>query len=686
VKLHYNNLPTRNFLPEYVLLLVGEGRELFQRRLSETAKRAGIVFPVFVTAFQQALGEAYDTLVASKKSRFEQAHSLTASAISLMSSDDLEVGIHIGKITNRLGDTCGNARWRVQMRYMALLGRHDMSAADNPVGLDVIGTGLRAICRASGAPLKDNIALLNVIAEQLAHELPDIYRELNDLLAGLKVDTMSAGASPGESRQEDGVRTTGNAAEGDNWLFELQKLLTRQRAGSQGALQEISPRTAVGKSTRLAMLNELAERIDQLALTAAQRRLPKTASGTSGRAELTFLAKDLGLPMGCPEAIILDALTFVFEAIGDTQALQLPDVIKTIITSLQIPLLKLAIFDPSIFTNINHPARQLLNGIARAAVGLSRGVDREDPVCRQLALLADTVRDRLHRDGSALRDPLEELDGLIFKRDENIKAMGLAYLALLLEKEQCDTASAASRRWLSGIEQQGATPELLNILRQYWARLMEAAFLEDGEAGDRWQANHTTIADLLWSVANKETAEERKSLVRLVPSLLERINAGLDKTDISTEERAAFLDAIYELQTAALRGKSPPAVQFTDQPSNDDLGQVLVSALEGDGKKLKMLAHARTEALLGGESDRGVRAGNWLTFSMNESEELYGLICWKSECSGSTLLFNPVWGFAVGMSGSVLAQQLGDGRAHLIASRPIVDIAAQSVINAWVGS
>ena len=94
---------------------------------------------------------------------------------------------------------------------------------------------------------------------------------------------------------------------------------------------------------------------------------------------------------------------------------------------------------------------------------------------------------------------------------------------------------------------------------------MQSAHLDGGTAGTRWTEYDATSKELLWSVQPRPSAEERKQLLSLIPSLIKRINAGLDLLAIPAEERTPFLNACFDLQTAALRTR-PDAPGVPAQP------------------------------------------------------------------------------------------------------------------------
>jgi len=66
---------------------------------------------------------------------------------------------------------------------------------------------------------------------------------------------------------------------------------------------------------------------------------------------------------------VINLVALLFEFILNDHAV--PDAFKALIARLQIPMLKLAVLDKSLFSRAGHPARRLLNEIASAAIGWS---------------------------------------------------------------------------------------------------------------------------------------------------------------------------------------------------------------------------------------------------------------------------------------------------------------------------
>lgn len=655
--------------------ILRDSSALFQQRLTDIARQAGIASPQALKAFSEALATAHDELAAAKASPgFDQTHGLTASRITLMCDSDLELEIRIGDIARRIPDLGGNPLWRTQLRYMNLLHRTQMSQEQNPVGPAAISEGLWALCHAHGTNVEANLALLARIEESLGELLSPLYAELNQLLTSRRVDAVQVQpVSPGGAR--GGELPAGTAATGaysQNPLAALQEGVRRQ----SGAVDAGASGSAALNVATLAMLQQLAQRLDALQ--------PPSGESAEGARPHTVRADDLGVPLGQSEAVALDTLARIFDAIFDTW--ELPDTVKTAIGRLQIPLLRLAIRDPGLFSDSAHPARRLVNGMARAAVGLPRNVSRAHPVSARLWQLAGRVAETLQDDPGVLAVPLADLDLLIAERDQSVREAAQPWVPLLRERESRTLGEAVAQRWFEEIDPAGLAPEVHAFLAAHWRLVMREAYREDGGEGAAWAAARGTVDDLLWSLRPKQGAEERQRLAALIPDLLGRIRAGFDRIGTPPEQRAPFLDACFRLQTNALRGTaasvgaSAPAAP-AERAALPASAALVDEIVEADGRQLRYRAPA-------GDPRAGYRSttvrpqvGDWLQFVLDGgSDPLCGELCWQNPASGTVLIHNPDWPRAIALAPAALDQCLRDPKTRVPSSQALFDQAAERAL------
>lgn len=687
--------PSQQTAPEAPLEVLRAGKELFLRRLREIVGRAGVAQASVLEAFASEVGDAYEQLAsAAPRDEFDEAGELTASRLTLMGDDDLEVDIRLRDLVNRLREDGLRDLWRSQLRYMTLLRRPTMKAAGNPVGPDVICQGLWAIYSESGIDLAQTLALLDRIEDQLRQQLPMLYREIDELLAAYGIQPATGHSAPISAGSTAVAPASGGGHEPANPLATLQQAMRQRQNGDQAAALGESmlqfPGGSEGRADNppldaaaMVMLKHLFAR-----LTALEARSPQADAGDANappRSPLCALkAKDLDLPLGKPEAIALDTLALIFEAIFNSS--ELPDTVKAAIGRLQIPLLKLAIFDPSLFANSAHPARRLINRLARAAIGLPRSSGWEDPVCKRVGAVSAAVRDILARKDAALDPYLGELDALIAERDQAICEAATGYVQLLVAHEERQAAKQLTRNWLRASLARRPPPTVAAFLEKHWARLMFAAALDGGSDGPRWQQNSATASELIWSTEPKATGEERKQLAGMASSLIKRIGAGLDEIALAGPERTLFLNSLFDLQTAALRTQ---ATTSTAPPAATDDAAAAVAngrsrTLEGKGLRVLVVGLSVPLPVSPGKPRQATatnwQVGDWLRFCVPERPPLTGLCCWQNASSGTVLLCNAAWGYAVAMPATALDQQLRSGQAQVISRIAIFDAAAERAL------
>jgi len=685
-------LPQTTATGEDPLPVLRASKALFLSRLTEIVNRCAFATAPAFEAFTREVGEAHDQAAsASPRDDFEQTSQLTASRLTLMGDDDLELDIRIGEIGSRLRETAGRDLWRSQLRYMTLLSRPAMNEDSNPLGPEVICLGLWALCKACGGSHEQQHAMLDWLERALGQQLPALYRDLDQLLAGYGIEPVQGASAPVVTTVAAAVGSAENQAAPGNALSTLQQAVRRLGNEQTGAPVDFfgdgSARSgnATLDAAAMVMLNHLLDRLTALESRSAHPAIDTGAAELPAPAPLCALtSKDLDLPLGKPEAIAIDTMALIFESIFDSS--DLPDTIKAAIGRLQIPLLKLAIVDPSLFTNDHHPARLLINRMARAAVGLPRNTGWEHPICQRIGRLTAAARIALDTRGAPLDAHLADLDTLIRERDQSIRRAAENSIQMVVEHENRQYAEQLAATWLRGRLARTRSPEVASFLEKYWLRVMVAAVLEDGAAGKRWQESSTTGDELIWSVQPKQSAEERKRLASLASSLVRRIGAGLDAIGVPAAERSPFLNALFDLQTAALRSQAPTPpspVTAADSPRAivGGASPAAPRVLERDGWRVNYLGMPSDTRSPHTLAVANWQVGDWLRFRMANTEPLCGLGCWQNPSSGTVLFFNPDWPYAVAMSAATVDQQIRSGRAQLVSRVAIFDAAAERALS-----
>jgi len=672
--------------------VLAETRAVFLNRLSKSVAVAGTASSAATEALCLGAGRFFDYM-AERGSRpgFEQAAGLTASKIMLVDDDQLELSLRLNELSRQLFDQCGPMLSKLHQRFITLLGRVDLAGTDLPVGPDGVRAGLAEMLGAFGATHAESLRRLTEIGDQLSRDLPVVYAEINELLASRDVrptrlqQTEGAYGGPGARTRADKRK--------DDPLTSLQRAVFDSWRPPAGAAPDAAagvlasgPQYAGGSGSGGAADSAVASAalLEQLLLQLSARQQQSDLDlfpYSAPRADQLHSLKsgELAPMLRGQDAACLDVLALLFEAMFNDPLL--PDAVKAAMARLQIPLLKAAILDPSFFSDREHPARVLLDTMAMAAAGLEPDTDGENPVCVELRRVAVTVQSEFANDVEIFSRLAAELETFIARCDHDLLISAQRFVGLAGAQELHEVAALEAQRAVRTREVAQAPRPIANFLDQDWRQVLALAWFTGGEDGKEWLESKVVMDDLLWSVQAKADNEERAKLATLVPSLLKRINEGLHRVGIAPQERAAFYDACFAMQTSALRG-IPIAAELGPTPdagvSSDGAEMVTRQA---DGLTLKVVRLREPASSGAGAMVASLQVGDWVEFRSPDDQPHCGCLSWVGPTIGLRLFANPEWDYAICIAPLILERQLAIGQATVRDAHSLFDGAADKALS-----
>lgn len=670
-------------------------RALYLKELGQLLREAERLPDTAHQVFLQTVGSYFDEMVSNvPRGTFSDADGLTASRITMVGDNDLELEIRLNEFSAKLLDKTGSDLWRVYLRFVTLLKRHDLPKEDNPVGPRGIAEGLAQMCCELAEGHIKTMARVERLQNFFANNLPVLYINLNALFQRCHVDAAQLGiiATPGAAK----MAPVGASKP----LPVLQESL-------------VVPVTVPGNggsargnlSSQASMLDGLLPPLDQIDFP---NRLPARApmpAAEAGEPSLENLIPELfdlsspshpvpwrvpraAAPAVPPETAVSATLAVVFAAISELPGL--PDVIKPALASLQVPLLKAAMLDASFFANETHPGRTLLDRMARAALGLPADCAATHPVCQQILTVAAHVFSEFTNDPAVFTHYATELDALIAQRDEETAEAARAWLPLLARLDRQGEAKIRCQEVIDAFCRRGVPQGIADFLRTYWYRVLLQVLVEHGEESAAWLEHNSVIDSLLWSVQPKTEAEDRKRVSRMLPEMIQLLSRGMTQIEVPDDERMAFIDTCFALQASALRGLSqkpadnPPAAEalarhgspLSAPSTRPEPGKICVGDL-----CLKTIDIPGESALLGRLRLLPIKLGDWLAFQLLDGTALVGRLSHRSLDSGKLLLCNSAWGFAVALHPAVMEHQLAAQQAQRLSSRSLFNLAPDMVLN-----
>jgi hypothetical protein len=356
-------------------------------------------------------------------------------------------------------------------------------------------------------------------------------------------------------------------------------------------------------------------------------------------AHLRQLAPDGHAPqLAAEDSDTIDLVGMLFDYI--TKNVRPDGSTQSLMTKLQVPLLRVALRDKSFFTRRTHPARQLLNAIAET--GTHWLDDSEGPADRALVDKMQVVVDRV----------TQEFDGNLGVMEEMLTGLSqhmhtLARKAEVTERRHVDAARgreklAVARQRASdaiGARITAARPGKLvrTILEQAWTDVLALTLLRQGENSDTYK-KRLAVADQLLAASSGRDGSTKPPL-----ALREEIETGLDQVGYHKDDIQAVIKRLFVPEQAAneenpnsnteiaikLKSKARLGDDGSEAQPSPTVGKHK-SDIKPDSEQGKMLDRLKT-----------LPFGTWFDFRTNQQgDKVRRKLAWFSTLTGRCLFVN----------------------------------------------
>jgi len=660
----------------------------------------------------------------------ESLNNISIANFSLMQECDLEETLAIdgliGKVNNRQRETL----YALEQRVAVLLPDLDITIDNNPFGPHTICNSFKESLSILESDITIKLIIYKLFDKHVIRHIGELYDELNTVfinagvLPKLKHDIKK---SDQNSAHPDKPNLNEKQAINDNNVLQtIQSLLTASR--NIGSTTRYDPKKsnksqnieAIGSfqinGTIHADTGELLIALNSIQLNTGHLDTNSANVLTSETIKNTLASQFQSMEnIGPNEAItpldndIIDVITMMFDFILEDH--ELPDAVIALVVRLQIPMLKVALIDNQFFANKSHPARKLLNIIAKTGVGLSN--DNCIPgniLFDKLSETTTNVINNFKSDLDIFDDLLIELEQFLSELDEVSKQKTQKHIDKYKQREEIKLASD----WVKySINEQIANTDLPNKVYQFlfnqWKDVLLKTYLEKGENSKQWKKQLKFISVLCWSVETKSTTAERQQLAGVILELLEMLKKGLKSISYSKQgtEKIVLMLEKYHLHNFQ-SGK-----QLQDEYNNDDISeqstlidirknqiidideemQDLVDELDSMSDIPSPDPVVENIILNDYQQDsdnypddeylqlaRHLEAGRWVEFTDKNNQTQRAKLAWKSDLLGEFTFIN--WRFQVVADKTLhdLANDLQKGSAKIIEDVPIFDKALGAVV------
>lgn len=514
------------------------------------------------------LDNEFATLQSGRPAVPHNTTSFNLDTLSLVQPDELEQTVALNGMVGRVKAHNQLSLSHLTLRLRSLVGG-TVSDANNPLAPDCLVQLFSDSCLPLDLDIKVRLIIFKMFERHVFNSIDSLYADANGLLknAGVLPDLRQDGlpSRPQSPAAASRVGQSGAAAtsqESDAQVLSLfgELISSWRHASGDIALSALGAPSAppVPRDELLSMLSNFAGAQED-----SQGASLKDLRGHINR-QLGEQLRQTGevRKLDRVDDDVISLVSMLFDFVLDDA--HLPAALKALIGRMQLPILRVAIADKSLFNRSSHPARRLLNELARATMGWS---DHDDLQRDQLHTLLERMVERMHgeqmADAAFFEQMHEELAGFVHIEQRRAERLEQRTRDAEEGRARVEAARSQSAQALNTLLLGRTLPVfVVDLLRETWSQVLQMVCLREGGSSTAWR-NAVTVAERLVQSVERPLQGPTDQRLALNDSVCRALCKGLRLIGEENPEDSPKVAQLRNLQRAALQDAAP-----SEQPSS----------------------------------------------------------------------------------------------------------------------
>lgn len=483
--------------------------------------------------------------------------------LSLVNKDDLEENVAISSMATKAAANFQGPLLQFQTRAANLFGETDLKAINAPLNPEDISKEFASCCSKLEINLKERLIVYKQFDRYVLSNIGYVLDEVNQylvklgILPNLKSGIVKQQHTPkGEMASSPLEPNSGIQQQTQNVLPQLQALLAniRSKPHEGSHLDKTSAENQHYIETQ-DLINLLSVIQSSTTIQTSSPKVINIQSHLKKHLETSFHTEKRPTFNQVDEDLI-NLVSMLFEFILDDYNLAAP--IQVLISRLQIPILKIVIKDNSFFSTNKHPARKLLNSLAKAGIGWNENQNREqDPLYQKIHDIVHTLLDKPESDialFNALNKDLEEFMAKEEKKSRIVEQRTKeSEKGLIKSKQAQKTVDKFINSIINTEDDDNKLPDIIHeTITQGWSRVMFLAYLKD-EQEHQWDKSCQVVQDLIWCLQPISSQKDRQHWIAIAPKLIKELKRGLQDVSFHTNNLDETIIQIRTILTSTFK-------------------------------------------------------------------------------------------------------------------------------------
>lgn len=591
--------------------------------------------------------------------------------LSLVNRQKLEDDLAISVIVSKANSRYSEQLWKLNRRLAVLRSGTPVEDEDNPFGPAVIGEALQKAVATLNLDAKARIFLYRILGKLFIIGFDKPLKDLNErlraagILANLKFSAYRPDTVEFTARQTIEEPDLANeSAESIQHQQKMYETIRDIQAHSGPKTHTVGGISLEGVTAENVSAKESFAEMDYaLALSAVQQSKDFLQAASLNRpmpAEqvekkvVEQLKKQGGgqarNKMSRDDADTVDLVGMIFRYILDDKNLH--DSVKSLLSHLHTPYLKLALMDKTFISNYQHSARILINSLAD--VGGRWVKDENDRTALpKIKTIVETILkgfvddfsifDRLLEDFQRFREGLDKRAKMVERRNTESQ-QGLERLEMARQQAESEV--------ISRFDQGGVHERASHLLLKPWGDFLSFNLLRHGDESSTWQSALKVVDAVVWSIQEKQAVDNTEDFHRRQQAFETSIKEGLLAMGYDPEASANLLRSLRDAQELAYhdavmskQNKLKPKSELVEEvvstiPAKATAIEKQKHALQtkiNEKKKIAVMSDEERQQL---EGLQDIAFGTWFIFNTENSKTEKLKLAWYSRVTSNYMFVN----------------------------------------------
>jgi len=574
--------------------------------------------------------------------KVEKPNFSSLEGLTLVKNDDLEEDVAITSMATKAQSNFQGPLLHFHARISKLYGANKVEDISSPLNPKELSIGFSQACANLEIELKERLIVYKQFDRYVLSNLNIVLEEANKTLIRLgiipdfKTSDVRGKQGPKSESLSSPVQHANTTSDQNqtetsiNAFPQLQTLLANIRSTHNSSdrnnssstptpFHESQPTQLIETKDLISLLNAIQNAskpsTQNQTQIKGQAKIIDIHSELKNRINLNSQSSNKNPAFNQTNDDLINLVAMLFEFILEDYNLAAP--IQVLISRLQIPILKVVIKDSTFFNSSQHPARQLLNSLAKAGIGWGELQNNaHDALYEKIHQTVYKILDEFNGDISFFDTLNKEFNVFINKEDKKSKIVEQ-------RTKEAETGQAKTKQAQRVVEAElhsissfstHPIPELIsNILKNGWSRVMFLAFLKD-EKEHQWEKVCQTAKDLIWCLQPLTAQKDRQRWIAIAPKLLKDLKSGLEEvsynsssldqtiTDIRSTLTSIFKNANFNSTDQAVARQPSPEKSNTSNTNESAVEKQLASKDTNQEKYLTIIEQ--------------LKPGTWLEFTL----------------------------------------------------------------------